>query len=103
MTIKLTKSNFNEEVNNATQPVLIDFYADWCGPCRMASKFVDEISEEYKSKFKVCKVNVDEEMELAQEYRVTNIPTFVVVKDKVITSRKSGFSGKQGLLEMLEA
>ena len=103
MTIKLTKSNFQKEVTNSDKPVLIDFYADWCGPCKMAARFVDELAEEYADKVKVCKVNVDEEMEIAQSYKVSSIPTFVMIKDSNVISRKTGFSGKKGLEDMIEA
>ena len=80
MAIALNKNNFNEVVKDSEQPVLIDFYADWCGPCRMASKYVEELSQEYAGKVKVCKVNVDEEEELAREFRVSSIPTFVMIR-----------------------
>jgi len=103
MAISLTKNNFNEVVQDSEQPVLIDFYADWCGPCRMASKFVEEISQEYKDKVKVCKVNVDEEEELAREFKVSSIPTFVMIKDNTVKARRTGFAGKGSLIDMLEA
>ena len=76
--IRLTKENFQTEVMQADKPVLIDFYADWCGPCQMVSPIVDEIAGE-RSDIKVCKVNVDEQMELAQSFGVSSIPTLVVI------------------------
>ncbi len=76
--IRLTKENFQAEVMQADKPVLIDFYADWCGPCQMVSPIVDEIAGE-RSDIKVCKVNVDEQMELAQSFGVSSIPTLVVI------------------------
>lgn len=103
MAISLTKNNFNEVVKDSEQPVLIDFYADWCGPCRMAAKFVEEIADEYEGKAKVCKVNVDEEEELAREFKVSSIPTFVMIKDNAVKARRTGFAGKGSLIDMLEA
>ena len=79
--IRLTKENFQAEVMQADKPVLIDFYADWCGPCQMVSPIVDEIASE-RSDIKVCKVNVDEQMELAQSFGVSSIPTLVVIRRK---------------------
>ncbi len=77
MEVKLTRENFAEEVLSCETPVLVDFYADWCGPCKMMAPVVEKLAEEYQGKIKVGKVNVDEEMELAQKYRVVSIPAFV--------------------------
>ena len=74
--IKLTKDNFDQEVMQSDKPVLIDFYADWCGPCKMMSPVVEEVSDEMPD-VKVCKINIDEEMDLAQKYGVMSIPTFI--------------------------
>ena len=83
--ISLTKNSFNTEVMNSDKPVLIDFFATWCGPCRMLSPIIDEISEE-NADIKVCKVNVDEEPELAQAYGVASIPTDAVMEaGKLVT------------------
>ena len=76
--IKLTEANFEQEVMQSDKPVLIDFYADWCGPCQMMGPVVEEISNEVTDA-KVCKVNIDEEMAIAQKYGVMSIPTFVVI------------------------
>ena len=84
--IRLTKENFQAEVMQADKPVLIDFYADWCGPCQMVSPIVDEIASE-RSDIKVCKVNVDEQMELAQSFGVSSIPTLVVMQDGKVTQQ----------------
>ena len=74
--VKLTVENFEQEVLQAEKPVLVDFYADWCGPCKMMSPIVDEIAEE-ESEIKVCNINIDQAMEIAQKYRVMSIPTFI--------------------------
>ena len=77
--MNITKNNFEQEVLHSDKPVLIDFWAPWCGPCRMLSPVISEIAEEYGDKVKVCKVNVDDEGELAASFNVMSIPTLVVV------------------------
>ena len=82
---KIVASNFETEVLHAELPVLVDFYADWCGPCKMMAPVVEQFAGEYEGRLKVGKCNIDENMALAQKYRVLNIPTFVIFKDgKVI-------------------
>lgn len=98
--IKLTKENFQQEVMNSDKPVLIDFWAAWCGPCRMVSPIVDEIAEE-RADVKVCKVNVDEEGELAGAFQIMSIPTLIVVKDGKIANQSIGAAPKNKILEML--
>lgn len=78
--IELNKDNFEKEVMEAEVPVLIDFWANWCGPCRMMSPVIDKIAEEMGDKVKVCKVNVDENHELAEKYEIMTIPAFIIVK-----------------------
>ena len=85
--LQITKDNFEQEVLKSDKPVLIDFWAPWCGPCRMLSPTIAEIAEEYGDKVKVCKVNVDEQGDLASMFRVSSIPLLVVMKDgKVVNS-----------------
>lgn len=98
----LNKKNFEDEVMNSDQPVLIDFWASWCGPCRMLSPVVDEIAQEQAGKAKVCKVNVDDEQELAEAFKVYSIPTLVVIKDKKVTATSVGYRPKEAVLALLE-
>jgi len=98
--ININKNNFQEEVMNSDKPVLLDFWAPWCGPCRMVVPIVEEIAEE-RSDIKVCKVNVDEEVELASQFRVMSIPTLVVMKDGKIVNQAMGARPKSSILAML--
>lgn len=102
-TIKITKKNFEEEVLNSKEPVLIDFWATWCGPCRMVSPTVDEIAKEVVGTAKVGKINIDEEIELAQQFRVMSIPTLMVLKEGKVSATAIGVRPKQDILRMLEA
>ncbi|MCU6746414.1 MULTISPECIES: thioredoxin [Lachnospiraceae] len=99
--VKLTEQNFEQEVMQSDKPVLIDFYADWCGPCQMMGPVVEEISNEVTDA-KVCKVNIDEEMAIAQKYGVMSIPTFVVIKNGEVTARDMGAKPKSAVLAMLK-
>ena len=100
-TITIDKNNFEEEVVNSTQPVLLDFWASWCGPCRMVSPIVDEIAQEHPE-IKVGKVNVDEQQELAAAFSVMSIPTLFVLKDGKIVKQATGARPKEQILEMLK-
>ena len=98
--VKLNKDNFNEIVN-VEKKVLVDFYADWCGPCRMLSPIVDEIASE-RDDIVVAKVNVDDEPELAQQFGVISIPTLVVLNGGKVQNQSSGARPKADVLKMLE-
>lgn len=99
--MNITKNNFEQEVLHSDKPVLIDFWAPWCGPCRMLSPVISEIAEEYGDKVKVCKVNVDDEGELAASFNVMSIPTLVVVKDGKVTNSAVGVRPKAQIVEMM--
>jgi len=98
--IKANKENF-ESIKNSDKPVLLDFYADWCGPCRMVSPIVDEIAEE-RDDVVVAKINVDEENELASEFGVFSIPTLVVLKNGKVVNQAAGARPKEAILALLE-
>ena len=98
--LKVTINNF-DEVKNSEKTVLLDFYADWCGPCRMVSPLVDEIAEE-NPQYLVAKINVDDEPELAESFSVTSIPTLVVMKGGKVVAQSSGARPKEQILAMLE-
>lgn len=99
--IKLTKDNFEEEVKKSDKPVLVDFYADWCGPCQMQGPIIDKVASENDS-FKIGKVNVDEQQELAMEYGVMSIPTIMVMKNGEITYKESGVLQENAILELMK-
>ena len=99
--IKITRENFDREVLQSDKPVLIDFWAPWCGPCRMLSPVISEIAEEYKGNVKVGKVNVDEEEELAAIFRVSSIPLLVVMKDGKVVNSAVGVRPKEQIVGML--
>lgn len=98
--ISVNKNNFNQEVLNSDKPVLMDFWAPWCGPCRMVVSLVEEIAKE-RSDIKVVKINVDEEQELAMQFGVMSIPTLVVMKNGKIVNQVTGARPKAQILAML--
>ena len=97
----INKDNFETEVLKCDKTVLIDFYADWCGPCRMVSPIVDEIANEHPE-YKVCKVNVDREPELAAAFQITSIPALFVIKDGKVVNNALGAMPKDNILDMLK-
>ena len=98
--LHITKDTFEAEVLKSDKPVLLDFFAVWCGPCKMIAPVLDEIAEE-REDIKVCKVNVDEEPELAAKYQVMSIPTLVVIKDGQVVNQSLGAKPKAQILAML--
>ena len=101
MSIKVTKDNFESEVVQSNVPVLIDFWAAWCGPCKTIGPRVDELAVEVGDKAKICKVNVDEEMALAQKFGIMSIPTLVIFKDGEEANRVVGVRSKDELRGLL--
>ena len=100
--IKLNNSNFKSEAKETDKVVLIDFYADWCGPCKMMSPIIDNIAEEADGGVKVCKLNVDEAPEIASEYGVMSIPTLVILKNGTVINTLIGLQDKQTVLDALK-
>ena len=98
--LHITKDNFEDQVLQSDKPVLLDFWASWCGPCRMVSPIIDEIAEE-KSDIKVGKINVDEQPELAGAFQVMSIPTLVVMKNGKVANRTMGAQPKAQILSLL--
>lgn len=99
--IKITSSSYEIEVEKSDKKVLIDFWADWCGPCKMMSPVVDAVAQEMPD-IKVCKVNVDEEPDLARRFNIMSIPTLVVIKDGKIADMSVGLTDKSALMQMIK-
>lgn len=102
MEINVTKENFEKEVLNSDIPVVVDFWADWCGPCKMLGPVIEQLAKDYDGKIKVGKINVDSEQELAMKYRVASIPMVVKFENGKITKSSIGFRTKEQLMDILE-
>ena len=98
--LHVNKDNFHNEVLNSDKPVLLDFFASWCGPCRMVGPILDEIAEE-REDIKVCKVDIDEQPELASRFRIMSVPTLMVLKDGNIVDQSIGAKPKHQILAMV--
>lgn len=103
MSLVFKNSNFDSEVLNSNVPVLVDFYADWCGPCKMMSPVVDELAKEYEGKVKIGKLNVDNDGEIAQKYKVMSIPTMLIIKNGEVVEQIVGAVPKQQLQSKLDS
>jgi len=96
--LKITDSNFEEEVLKTNKTVIVDFYAEWCGPCKMMSPIIDEIAEELGEKIKVGKVNSDENIELVEKFEIMSIPTIIIFKNGEVTKKFIGFTDKEDII-----
>lgn len=103
MVLKFTTANFQKEVLESDIPVLVDFYADWCGPCKMMSPVLDQLSAELEGKIKIGKVNVDDDPELAGQYKVMSIPNFVLIKNGQVVDQVIGAVPKAQMLSKIQA
>ena len=101
-TVDVTDKEFEEKVLNSDSPVLVDFWAAWCGPCKMAEPVLEELSEEYKDKVKIAKLNVDENAQTTQKYGIMSIPTTVLFKGGEEVGRQVGFAGKQAFEDLIK-
>ena len=102
MALEITTQNFDEMVLNSDKPVLIDFWAEWCGPCRMVGPIVDDLHKDYEGKAIVGKVNVDEQQEIAAKYGIRNIPTILFFKNGEIVDKNVGVSPKSDLAKKID-
>ena len=99
---KFTTENFEQEVLMSDIPVLVDFYADWCGPCKMMAPVVEKMAEEFDGRIKIGKLNTDENMQIAQQYRIASIPTFMIFKDGKVSENWMGITSTSDLRSKLE-
>ena len=98
---QLTAANFDEVTGSGDTPALVDFYATWCGPCKMLSPIIDEIADEAEGRFKVCRVDVDQEAALAARFGISAVPTLVVIKNGEVTNTATGYMPKNSVLSLL--
>jgi len=100
--LHFSDQDFETQVLKADKPVMVDFYADWCSPCKLAAPVIDELAEEYKDKMVIGKVNVDENQAIGSKYGVMSVPTVIIFKAGKEVDRMSGFSGKEGYLRLIK-
>ena len=102
MTINITSQNFEEEVLNSKNPIIIDVYATWCGPCQNIIPIFNELEKELNTKYKFAKINIDEERDLAIKYNISSIPTFLFIKNGTVVGTEVGYMNKEDLLSKIE-
>ena len=102
MALIINKNNYEQEVVNSDIPVLVDFFATWCGPCKMLAPIIEELAAEYEGKVKICKVDVDNDPELAIKFEVSSIPTLVLLKKGELAAKHVGFLPKASIVKMFE-
>lgn len=100
--VHFTDADFEEKVLKSSLPVLVDFFADWCGPCRIAAPIIDELADSYSGKVTLGKLNVDDSQDIAGKYGVMSIPTVIMFREGKEVERKVGFAGKSGYEEMIK-
>lgn len=103
MAFKFTDENFDKEALESDMPVLVDFYADWCGPCKMIAPIIEELSTQYKESFKIGKLNVDDEPNIAERYKIMTIPTLMFIKDGEVVESIVGLASKMSLEDKINA
>ncbi len=99
--IKISTKNFDSEVINSQIPVLVDFFAEWCGPCKMLSPIIDDIAEQMKSKIKIGKIDIDESPDLASKFSVMTVPTLILFKNGEVVEKSVGVKSKDAIIEMI--
>lgn len=99
--VKISTKNFDSEVINSQTPVLVDFFAEWCGPCKMLSPIIDDIAEQMKSKIKIGKIDIDESPDLASKFSVMTVPTLILFKDGEAVEKSVGVKSKDAIIEMI--
>jgi len=102
MALELTDSNFEEKVINSTQPAIVDFWAEWCGPCRMVGPIIEELAKEYEGKAVIGKVNVDENPHITNQFGIRNIPTILFIKNGAIADKQVGVANKTVIKEKID-
>ena len=103
MTLTVTNQNFEQEVKKSKLPVVVDVFATWCGPCKMMAPVFDELSKELAEKYKLVKINIDEERDIAIQYNVSSIPTFLFIKDGALVGKEMGYMSKDALTKKIES
>jgi thioredoxin 1 len=101
--VQITNISYDEKVSSSSRPVLVDFWAEWCAPCRMLSPTIDQVADDYDGRVTIGKVNIDEEPELAQRFGVMSIPTLILFKDGAVVSKSVGVVGKDKIAAMIDA